>query len=94
MDDDPLLGVQEPLRWRCIDGEWLVFGASSGALFQADPLTAAILSLIEEAPSTQTEIARRIARDTEIDVTPELEGRIGEVVDGLLRAEIVACRLP
>lgn len=94
MSDASLLGLQEPLRWRCIDGVWLVFGASSGALFQADPLTAAVLSLIEEAPSTPTDIARRIAQDTEIDVTPELNGRIGEVIDGLVRAEIVECRQP
>jgi hypothetical protein len=86
--------LNEPLRWRCIDGEWLAFGMASGALLRPVPLAAAVLALIEEQPLTRDEIVRCIAQDTELAVTPEMAGRVGAVIDELVRAEIMECRQP
>lgn len=90
--DDVLCRLLEPLRWRCLDGEWLVFGAASGALLRPDALGAAILSLLEESPLLLSAIVLRIAEDTEIAATPALHLRIAGIVDGLQRADLLQCR--
>lgn len=82
----------EPLSWRCIDGQWLVFGAASGTLLQADRLSAALLVLIEEAPASQTEIVSRLAQHIGSEVTAELSARVLDAVGVLARAELVECR--
>lgn len=92
VDGAPRYGLCEPLSWRCIDGQWLVFGAASGTLLQADRLSAALLALIEEAPASQAEIVRRLAQDIDSEVTAELSAQVLDAIRVLARAELVECR--
>lgn len=92
--DAPLFSLQEPLRWRCLDGEWLVFGTSSGALLRPDPLGAAILALLDESPLSLEAIVQRIASDTETAITPALRERVDGIVEALRRADLLRCLAP
>lgn len=91
-DGVPRYVLCETLSWRCIDGQWLVFGAASGTLLQPDRLSAALLALIEEAPASQTEIVSRLAQDIDSEVTAELSAQVLDAIGVLARAELVECR--
>lgn len=69
--DDDLYATAGVLRWRELDGAWLVYMPTTGTLFAPPPLAAAVLVLLEEAP-------RRIA-----NLLPALQQAAGEPVEAL-----------
>lgn len=48
----PLFRLRGPLRWREFDGQWVVMALPGGDLHQLDAVAAAVLGLIEAAPSS------------------------------------------
>lgn len=48
------------LSWRELDGQWLVHDAGCGQLHLLDPATAAVLSALEEAPGSVSDVARAL----------------------------------
>lgn len=48
--DESLYATAGALRWRALDGDWLVYLPATGTLFAPPPLAAAVLVLLEESP--------------------------------------------
>lgn len=48
--DESAYATAGALRWRELDGEWLVYVPATGTLFAPPPLAAAVLVLLEDAP--------------------------------------------
>lgn len=46
----PHYRLRGALQWREFEGEWVVRAEPSGSLFQLDPLSAAVLGLLEAGP--------------------------------------------
>ena len=67
------------LLWRALDGEWVIFSVKTGSVLQADPLTAALCSLLETQPASASELLEHIA--TAIEMSPD-----AALMDGVERA--------
>ena len=57
------------LLWRALDDEWVIFSVKTGSVLQADPLTAALCSLLETQPASASELLEHIA--TAIEMPPD-----------------------
>lgn len=67
----------------------VVYHAGTGDTHQVDLLTVTVLDLLREAPATLEALARRLARDQDIDDNPDLIERLAQVLRELRRLRIV-----
>ena len=67
----------------------VVYHAGTGDTHQVDLLTVTVLDLLREAPATLESLARRLARDQDIDDNPDLIERLAQVLRELRRLRIV-----
>jgi PqqD family protein of HPr-rel-A system len=67
----------------------VVYHAGTGDTHQVDLLTVAVLELLRESPATLKALARRLARDQDIDDNPDLIERLAHVLRELCRLRIV-----
>jgi len=67
----------------------VVYHAGTGDTHQVDLLTVTVLDLLREAPATLEALARRLARDQDIDDNPDLIEQLAQVLRELRRLRIV-----
>lgn len=65
MSPAQLYALTGVLRWRQLDGQWLVHCSASGATLHADPVDAALLEWLSDGPATVTDLAARLAAATD-----------------------------
>ncbi len=73
---DTAYRVGEPLLWREFDGQWVVYQPLAGGLCAPDALSAAVLSLLEDAPQTGESLELHLVRSTGLELSPELHDRL------------------
>lgn len=67
----------------------VVYHAGTGDTHQVDLLTVTVLDLLREAPATLEALARRLARDQDIDDNPDLIEQLAQTAnrrDELIRS--------
>lgn len=60
----PHYRLRGALQWREFEGEWVVRAEPSGSLFQLDPLSAAVLGLLEAGPQDRAVLLASLADAT------------------------------
>lgn len=80
-----------PLRWHGFNGDWVAFSTTSGALQHLDPLTASVLSLVEESPISACAVSERIAAATETGISDDMVTGVAAILDGLHRNGFLEC---
>jgi len=82
---DPLSGraphyrLRGALQWREFEGEWVVRAEPSGSLFQLDPLSAAVLGLLEGCPQGRSALlASLVAATSTTSTSAAAAGTPGE----------------
>jgi isoaspartyl peptidase/L-asparaginase-like protein (Ntn-hydrolase superfamily) len=81
-----------PLLWHEFDGEWVVFSTATSALRHLDTVTAAVLSILEETPTTAATLARQISHSTEVELSAEMMSGIVVLLEELQRGGLVECQ--
>ena len=77
------------LKWRDLDGEWVIFSVKSGSLLQADAMTAALCSLLEHQAATAVELLGQIADSIEMPPDAALLDSIERALSALHDASFV-----
>ena len=71
------------LIWKSWAEEYLVFNNASGNTHLLTPIAARALRLLENAPLTVDEIAKKIAAEADVDVDDELVDQVATLVANL-----------
>ena len=72
-----------PLIWKSWAEEYLVFNKASGNTHLITPIAARALRLLENAPVTVGEIAKKMATEADVDVDDELVDQVATLVANL-----------
>jgi PqqD family protein of HPr-rel-A system len=67
-------------HWRTWDDASVVLEARSGQIHACDPLAAAVMACLEEAPASIGDIAAMLANDLQVPSDAEFESTIAEIV--------------
>jgi PqqD family protein of HPr-rel-A system len=72
------------LRWRSLDGEWVAYSATTGAMSALDAFNATVLDSVERGGQSTKAIAESLARDAELPNDPALAAKVAQVLDQLV----------
>ena len=87
-----LYAVSEELRWREFDGEWVVFMTTPATVCRLDPLSAAVLGVIETEPATAAAVVDALADAAAIPVDAAFQVQIGAALDRLAASHLIEAR--
>jgi len=74
-----------PLRWRNLDGQWLVHCCASGATMVADPVDAALLEWLGDGPASAADLALRLEVASGAQMPPDSQQGIDERLQAWLQ---------
>ncbi len=60
------------LRWRLLDGVWLVHCSGSGATLAADPVDAALLEWLSDGPASAAGLTSRLGLASQAELPPDI----------------------
>lgn len=72
-----------PLRWRRLDGEWLVYSTATGALRHADAVDAAVFVLLEAGAATAEGLSAALAAETGQTLSAAHRDGLSDLLDQL-----------
>lgn len=84
--------VSEELRWRELDGEWVVFMTTPATVCCLDPLSAAVLGVIETEPATAESVVDTLSGATAIPVDAAFQVQIGAALERLVASHLIEAR--
>ena len=77
------------LRWRPLDDEWVVFAPDNGVVTALDAFNATVLDSLERGATSAESVARMLASETQLPMTPALTDKIEQVLASLVTAGLV-----
>jgi PqqD family protein of HPr-rel-A system len=88
--NDVEYSLPQPLTWRELDGEWLVYQDRTGQVLVLDPVAAMVVGLLEDGASDRSRLATRLAGDLELPDDVDVGAIIDNVLHPLWHAGLVA----
>ena len=89
MHVDDVLCLTGPLEWRDLDGEWIAYQASSGAMGQFDALAVSLLTLLEDSSGSAATLLARLEAETEALPDSVLGDAVGLALKSLVEGHFI-----
>jgi hypothetical protein len=80
----PLLQAVQPLLWRQLDDEWVVFGPDSGVLTALDAFNATVLDSLGRGARSAEDVVSMLAHDIDPPLIAELTSKVALVLASLV----------
>ena len=77
------------LRWRSLDDEWVVFAPDQGVVTALDAFNATVLDSLGRGAASAEAVARLLASETRLPITPALTDKIAQALAHLVSAGLV-----
>ena len=86
--------VVQSIRWRQLDDEWVVFAPDHGVVTALDAFNATVLDSLGRGAASAESVARMLASETKLPMTPALTDKIAQALAHLVSAGLVQPTAP
>ena len=77
------------LRWRSLDDEWVVFAPDNGVVTALNAFNATVLDSLGRGAASAEAVARMLASEITLPMTPVLTGKVAHALAHLVSAGLV-----